>query len=506
MVRKFNDCILYEIYPNNFKDSNADGYGDIKGIISKLDYVKEMGFDGIWLNPVYDSPFLDGGYDIRDFYKIAERFGTMEDLDNLIKELHARDMILLMDLVPGHVSTTNKEFLKSAESSRNEYSDTFIWTDDPWCWYKDCAPIRGCYDRSGAYIVNFFAHQAAINYGYKEFTHPSWQISYKDERVVSGRKYIENVMKFYLARGVDGFRVDMADSLVKNDDEKDATIWVWQQIRKDLQDEYPNFVMTSEWSNPYQSLQATFDSDFVLDHYHNFSHKLFRERDKDGNTIALLHKYDEKLFRKFRKDIKVRCAAGNAYKGSISVISGNHDTERLANFLTEDELRLAYLFILTMPGVPYIYAGDEIGMKQDNKLPSIEGGYQRTGCRTPMRFDHTKNYGFSDADKTFLPTNEDSPVLSDMLADPNSLTNEIKDLIKIKHELTSLHGDHFMLLDRYYFGYQRNNAKVFINIKDEDLVYTLKEGEKVVYKVNGVEVDDNKVIVKHHGGVLINKD
>ena len=104
MKRNYKETVFYEIYPNSFKDSNGDGYGDLQGIISKLDYIASLGFSGIWLNPIYDSPFFDGGYDIRDFFKVSERFGTEEDLKQLIEECHKRDIRLFLDLVPGHAS------------------------------------------------------------------------------------------------------------------------------------------------------------------------------------------------------------------------------------------------------------------------------------------------------------------------------------------------------------------------------------------------------------------
>lgn len=505
MVKDFKDCNVYEIYPNNFCDTNEDGYGDINGIIKKLDYIKDLGFNAIWVNSLYESKYLDGGYDVTDFYKISPRYGTMEDFENLLNEVHKRQMLFIMELIPGHASIYHPDFVRSSLPTKNEMSDLFIWTDDPWSWYDDCQLIRGCYDRSGAYVINFFAHQAAINYGYNKITHPSWQMSYKDKRVLQARYYLEDIMRFYLKKGVDGFRVDMADSLVKNDGTtKEATIWLWQQIRKDLKKDFPNFVMTSEWCEPNQALQAGFDSDFVLDHNDNFLHYLFRERTKDGQNIPLLHKFEQKLFNKFKKDIINRCDCATHYKGHLSLISGNHDTERLANFLTEEELRLAYLFLLTMVGVPYIYAGDEIMMYQDRSLSSVEGGYQRTGCRTPMRFDHSKNFGFSNSDNPYLPSNEQSSTILDMEKDENSLLNLIKRLLEIRNENESLRNDSFSFVERTYFAYDRNNFRVYINLKSEDVVVDLTKYE-VVLNVNDCCIENDKLILKHHGGCLLKR-
>ena len=242
---EFKDCIFYEIYPNSFMDLNGDGYGDLKGIISKLDYIQELGFNAIWLNPIYDSPFKDGGYDIRDPYKVSPRFGSNEDLKELINKMHKRGMRLFLDLVPGHMSSENKDFLASASGIKNDKYDLFIWNDNPLVLENRYRLISGCYDRYGCFMVNFFAHQPALNYGFNNIEYPSWQKSYKE--VKSGKEYLKKIMKFYLDYDVDGFRVDMANSLVKNDgDDKKATIELWQEIRSDLRkDGVKEFYMTS---------------------------------------------------------------------------------------------------------------------------------------------------------------------------------------------------------------------------------------------------------------------
>ena len=142
--KTFRDLIVYEIYPTSFMDSNSDGVGDLKGITSKLNYIRDMGFNAIWLNPFYKSPFKDGGYDVEDFFDVVPRFGTMKDFEKLIKEAHRRDIRIIVDLVAGHASFRNPDFLKSAEAERNKYSDLFIWNDNP--WDKGSNLISGMYD------------------------------------------------------------------------------------------------------------------------------------------------------------------------------------------------------------------------------------------------------------------------------------------------------------------------------------------------------------------------
>ena len=151
MVRDFKDSIVYEIYPNSFKDSNGDGFGDLQGIISELDYIRDMGFNAIWLNPIYDSPFLDGGYDIRDPFKVSPRYGTNDDLKELITEMHKRDMRLLLDLVPGHMSITNERFINSSKGTPNEDSDLFVWNNCVWDLEPNLRLISGLYERNASF-------------------------------------------------------------------------------------------------------------------------------------------------------------------------------------------------------------------------------------------------------------------------------------------------------------------------------------------------------------------
>jgi len=495
----FKDLIFYEIYPNSFMDSDSDGYGDIRGIISKLDYVSSLGFNAIWLNPCFESPFRDGGYDITDPFKVANRFGTNEDLKDLFNQAHARNIKVFLDLVPGHMSSQNRRFINSGKAYKNADSDLFIWSDNVWDAFKDPHLISGCYQRFGCYYVNFFGHQPAINYGFNKILYPSWQKSYKE--VSEGKEYLESIMEFWLNLGADGYRVDMADSLVKNDNKKMATIELWNTIREDLNKKgVKKFYMTSEWSNPKQALKAGFDSDFVLDHENNCSHYLFRN--SNLLTQPLLVKYNEALYVKFETDVNSRIHAAKRAKKQVSFISGNHDTWRIANYLKGDSLKLAYIFLLTMPGVPYVYYGDEIGMTTDTSMPSIEGGYQRTGTRLPMRFDSSKNAGFSKSDKLFLPTNQNDTTVEDSIKDKDSLLNDIKKLIKIRKEEKDLTSNDFMILSSK-FAYQRGKIKVFMNLFDMEQELVLTEEYDVLFSVGEFHIDGNNYVLQSHAGIVI---
>jgi len=282
----FNDLIIYEIYPTSYLDSNHDGIGDLKGICSKLNYIEKLGFNALWLNPFYLSPFKDGGYDVEDFFSIDSRFGTMKDFKTLITQAHKRHIRVFIDLVAGHASLNNPDFLESAKSETNDKSDLFIWNDNP--WEKGNNMISGMFNRHGCYMVNFFAHQPAFNYGFNVIDQLDWQISYKDRKALQAREYMLKVMDYWLGNGADGFRVDMADSLVKNDEDKSATIEVWKWMFARIRKKYPDAFFISEWSNPKQSFEAGFDADFVLDHWDNFYHRFFRS-DPSSRGISILN-------------------------------------------------------------------------------------------------------------------------------------------------------------------------------------------------------------------------
>ena len=218
------DAVFYEIYPQSFCDTNGDGIGDIQGIISKLDYIKSVGCNALWINPWYDSPFVDAGYDVRDFKAIASRYGTMADAEELFKVAHEKGIHVLIDLVPGHTSEEHAWFVESGKGQPSEeYAHRYIWTENAFCRGDGMPFIGGEQPRDGTYIINFFKCQPALNYGWREIHEPNWQHPIDSPAALATREALKDVMRFWMAKGADGFRVDMADSLVKNDDEKIST-------------------------------------------------------------------------------------------------------------------------------------------------------------------------------------------------------------------------------------------------------------------------------------------
>ena len=436
MSTAFKDLIVYEIYPTSFYDSDNDGTGDLPGIIEKLEYIRDLGFNAVWLNPFYRSPFRDGGYDVEDFFDVDPRFGTLEDAKELIRRAHQLGLKVFLDLVAGHASIDNAEFRKSAEAERNAYSDLFIWNSSVWDNEPGLRLISGLYPRHACYLVNFFAHQPAFNYGFNRTDYP-WQMSWKDERTQQAREYMLKVMRFWLDLGADGFRVDMADSLVKNDDDKSATIEVWKSMFAEIRKAYPEVFFVSEWSNPAQAFKAGFDADFVLDHWDNWYHRLVRSTEETRGTSVFNGGGDMAYM---LEDLKQRYAEAERYGSLLGLISGNHDSPRIADFLDEGRLRMFYLLLFTLPGVPFVLYGDELGMKTSD-LPSKNGGYQRTGTRTPMIWDDTLPYhGFSKTSgKTYLPFDQGNTVSAETAQNnEHSLYHYIRRLITLRKEIPAL--------------------------------------------------------------------
>ncbi len=436
MPKWLDDAIFYEIYPQSFLDTNADGIGDIQGIIRKLDYIRDMGFNAIWINPCFLSPFGDAGYDVADYYTVAPRYGTNEDLKELFCQAHARGIHVLLDLVPGHTSWEHKWFQESMKPEKNEYTDRYVWTNSVWESPEGMGCLRGLSQRDASCALNFFTCQPALNYGYYECTRP-WQQSMEDEGPKATLAAMIDVMRFWLTMGCDGFRVDMAASLVKNDPDNKGVIALWQKVRAFLDTEFPEAAIISEWGDPDKSLQGGFHMDFLLhfgpSHYNDLfrlSEPYFSDRGL-GDASAFVARYLESR-EKGGKD------------GLICIPSGNHDMLRLAKHVEGVQKNLVFVFLMTMPGAPFVYYGDEIGMRYVEGLTSVEGGYERTGSRSPMQWDDGVNAGFSTAPKEKLYIAQDPapdrPTVAASLRDADSLLNQVRNLIALRKAHPALHN------------------------------------------------------------------
>ena len=498
--KDFKKLRFYEIYPTSFYDSNGDGIGDLRGITMKLDYVKELGFNAIWFNPFFKSPFKDGGYDVSDFFDIDPRFGTLEDYKEMVKAAHEKGLAIIIDLVAGHASIDNKDFIKSAQQEKNEYSDLFIWNNS--VWEKDGGVyqmISGMFQRDACYMVNFFAHQPAFNYGFNKIEKP-WQISYKDKRCEITRNYLLKIMRFWLDLGTDGFRVDMAESLVKNDWECGhlATIELWNYFFDIIKKEYPDSFFVAEWSNPSKAFKANFDCDFVLNFASNYYHKMFRGDEKAGE-IAIINSGND--IQNAVEDLKRRVDESIKFNKYLGNISGNHDTPRIADYLEGEKLRLFYMFEYFLPGIPFVLYGDELEMKTGH-VKFKDGGYYRTGTRIPMIWDNVgKNHGFSTTTgETYLPFDERNKIsVESALNDETSLYYFIKKLNAIKEKNEELNElDTKIELEGRVLKIKRGNRfELIVNYSDCD--YAIK-GKTIIascYIKNSILRPYNAVLLEN---------
>ena len=439
MTSWLRDAIFYQIYPQSFCDSNGDGIGDFRGIEQKLSYLQELGVNAIWMNPCFDSSFFDAGYDVRNYYSVAPRYGTNEDLKHLCEAVHERGMHLLLDLVPGHTAIDHPWFLESCKDEQNSSTDRYIWRvgGPRWQYYQGIAGfLNGISERPGMAAFNCFSTQPALNYGFGKVTEP-WQFSWDSPEADRMRLQMQDIMSFWLDLGCDGFRVDMAGSLVKEDEGRNHTIELWKKVRAFLNENYPEAVLISEWGIPAQALEAGFHMDFLLHTGPSHYMDLFRD-----------NPYFSRSGRKDLADFAAyyqQAYAETKGKGLICIPSGNHDMIRLRETLTPEESKLAFAFLLTMPGCPFLYYGDEIGMRYVHGLKSKEGGYERTGSRTPMQWGRGVNAGFSSAspESLYLPLDPDPdrPTVEAQEADPDSLFSYIQKLIVFRKQHTALRGD-----------------------------------------------------------------
>ena len=385
-----NHAVVYQVYPQTFYDSNGDGIGDLPGIIEKLDYIKSLGVDAIWINPFFDSPFNDAGYDIRNYYKIAPRYGSNDDARRLFAEAHKRGLKVLFDYVISYTSIDNPWFVASCEEKPNPYSNWYIWTDNVWKNEPGNQWVHGYGHRNGNFYSNFYWNEPALNWGYgKPDPEKKWQLPADHPDVLALRAEMKKVLRFWMDMGADGFRADMAGALVKGEDPH-QTLGYWREIRQILNTNYPDAFIVSEWSWPLDALNGAFHADFYHwvdgfnDIYQKESYRIgngmtdghsFFDREGKGNITAFLDRY--------MGDYEATRA-----KGYMCLPLGNHDLARLNNHRTVDELEMIMAWGMTMPGVPFLYYGNEIGMRQLENQPQIEGCYKpRAGARTPDAMD-----------------------------------------------------------------------------------------------------------------------
>ena len=369
----WKEAVVYQVYPRSFYDSNGDGIGDLRGVIQKLDYLKELGIDVVWLNPIYKSPNADNGYDISDYYDIMDEFGTMADFEDLLEEVHQRGMRLIMDLVVNHTSDEHAWFIESRQSKDNEYRDYYIWrpgkegNEPPNNWISAFSGSAWEYDEtSGEYYLHVYAKKQP-------------DLNWENERV---RQDVYNMMKWWLNKGIDGFRMDVINVISKVSHLPDDEGPVGNHRRKGSR-YYINGPKVHEYLKEMnKEVLSQYDAMTVGEtpkvNPHIAKYYVNEDRNELNMLIHFEHmdidfgprgKYDYGSWKLIDiKKIMYGWYEGLKEQGWNAWYFSNHDQPRaLSRFGNDKEYRvesakMLATLLLTWPGTPYIYQGEEIGM------------------------------------------------------------------------------------------------------------------------------------------------
>ena len=440
--------VIYQIYPRSFRDANGDGVGDLRGIIEKLDYLAWLGVDAIWISPIFRSPMLDFGYDVADYTDIDPLFGDLATFDELIREAHARELRVLLDYVPNHTSDQHAWFVASRSSRVDPKRDWYVWRDRPNNWLSLFGGPAWTYDEhTGQYYLHTFL---------KEQPDLDW-------RNPEVRTAMLDVLRFWLDRGVDGFRIDAAHLVMKD---------------PELRDNPPNpdpAPLAHRSLGPYDAQLHIHDRSHpdVHDVFRDFRRVLDEAERKDGRprtSIGETHVFDwdewaryygaelDELHMPYNFGLLKAQWLGRAIRERVTSVEvavprgawpnwvmGNHDEPRIASRLGAAQARVAMMLLLTLRGTPTLYYGDEIGMEnvpippereQDpwGKLtPGLDLG--RDPARTPMRWDASDGAGFtSPAVEAWLPiANDDGACnVAAQHSDPQSMLSLTRMLLALR--------------------------------------------------------------------------
>ena len=498
----WHSSVVYQIYPRSFKDSNGDGIGDINGIREKLDYLKELGIDVIWLSPVYKSPNDDNGYDISDYCDIMDEFGTMEDMDNLLKEANERGIKILMDLVVNHTSDEHKWFIEAKKSKDNEYRDYYIWRDK--VEGHEPNELGSCFSGSawqydettGQYYLHLFSKKQP-------------DLNWENEKV---RNEVYKMMNFWVDKGIGGFRMDVIDLIGKVPDE--MITGNGPKLHEYLQEMNKAALEGKDLLTVGETWGATPD---VAKLYSNPGRKelsmVFQFEHIGLDQIEGKEKWDVKSLELLDlKKVLSKWQTELEGQGWNSLFWNNHDLPRIVSRWGNDkEYRIESAKMLAtllhgMKGTPYIYQGEELGMTNVrfddiNDYNDIESlnmykdrlskGYSheeimesiyakgRDNARTPMQWDDSENAGFTTGTPWLaVNKNYDKINAKQCLQDENSIFNHYKKLIDIrKNNDTIIYGDYKLLCedDENIFAYVRelNGDKILVvcNFYDKDVEF-----------------------------------
>jgi len=491
----WRDGIIYQIYPRSFADSNEDGLGDLPGIINKLDYLADLGVDALWLSPIYPSPDKDFGYDVSDYIDIDPRFGTLADFDLLLSEAHRRNIRIILDLVLNHTSNQHSWFLESRSSRDNSKADWYIWREVPNNWQSIFGGPAWTYvpERDQYYYHMFVPEQPDVNWRNPEV-----------------RQAILDVVRFWLDRDVDGFRLDVfnmyfKDELLRNNPVKlDLRAFNPRQHGLGLRGfdrqqhihdcDRPEMIsllgemrgILDSYSQRYAVGETFLSAKEKIIEYCGM-HKLHAAFNFDFTWS----KFDPAQYAKHIFDWENLYAEHGIWP---NYVLGNHDVPRMATRHTKNEddacLKVLMSMLLTLRGTPFLYFGEEIGMRDislkrseildppgKKYWPFYKG---RDGCRSPMQWDGSAYAGFS-TEKPWLPAhpNYRARNVDIQQTDPDSMLNFTRGMIKLRRENVALQRGDLTLIteepkDALAYLRQTSDQNVLVALNFKDRTTTLE--------------------------------
>lgn len=525
----YHKTTIYQIYPRSFYDSSGDGIGDLQGIIQKLDYIKDLGFETIWISPFFASPQVDFGYDISDYTDIAPEYGTMEDALQLIEEAHQRGLRIVFDMVMNHTSNEHPWFKESRWSRDNPKADWYIWRDQPNNWQSMTGGSGWHYaaERGQYFWSSFLPFQPDLNYRNPEVKHAMLEI-----------------VRFWLSKGVDGFRLDLFNFIYKDAEFRDNPFSLtllptdensagFFQKMKYTVNQPESFKLAREFRNVCDEFGEKLSVGEV-----NGGTKIIRKflGDETNNGLTLVFDFGMLNFN----------FTAEYFHGLIEAMEreylfpfmpvysfSNHDKHRIMHHVGGDlrKAKLLHMLQLTVRGVPCMYYGEEIGMT-DSKFPfgttldpiphkfrfiprfvfeALGLMINRDEVRTPMQWDRTKNAGFSTAEKTWLLVNENYRQVNveEEEKDEYSLLNTIRRLHQIRNIGGALQQGSMELVDnlpKNVLGYRRilGNERIFIlmNFDEEEKEVPFEPAELIFKLSEGNQINGKKIYLDGYGGVI----
>ncbi len=526
--RWWKEAVVYQIYPRSFKDSNGDGIGDLPGITSKLDYLQKLGVNVLWLSPHFDSPNVDGGYDIRDYRKVMNEFGTMADFDTLLAGVKQRHMRLIIDLVVNHTSDENQWFVESRSSKTNPYRDFYIWKPGHTAADGTRTPPNNypSYFSGPAWTLDLATNEYYLHY----FTSKQPDLNWENKQV---REDVFSIMRFWLDKGVDGFRMDVIPLVSKPKDLPDLTA---EQL-KHPPNSYANGPHLAEYLHEMNSeVLAKYDTMTVGEATGTTLAQTNSLVDDRRHELNMIFNFDAALLRHpdfgppglgpwslpQLKAIYDEHATVLTKHDWDTVFLSNHDSPRVVSTFGNDSpatrvasAKLLETMILTLRGTAFLYEGDELGMTNypfktlaDYNDVAVKNAYKanvetgkvsaasflantavlaRDNARTPMQWDRSSEAGFTTGKHPWLPVNPNYKEINVAReeADPASVLNYVRALIHLRAQTPAfVYGDYKDLdpKNETVYAYTRSldGATYLIveNFTSNPTTYTLPDGVK----------------------------